>query len=141
VTAHAPVDRRVVAALGVGYLLVVAFIVFWPSSDVATGSVDRLHAWFQDAGAPDALTESRIEFVCNVLLFVPLSLLGSLLKPQWTWSSWVVVGYLATFSIELLQGLLLPDRTASMQDVVANTGGALVGAVIAWWIRHRPVPG
>jgi glycopeptide antibiotics resistance protein len=72
-----------------------------------------------------------------VLLFVPMSLLGSLLKPQWTWSSWVVVGYCATFTIELVQGLILPGRNATMQDVVANTGGALIGALIAWAIRHE----
>ena len=124
-------------AAAVLYVAVVAFIVFWPGGDMASGSVQRIHGWLQHVGAPTSVTPPRIEFVCNVLLFVPLSLLGSLLKPAWTWSSWVVVGYCATFMIELTQALLLPGRSATMQDVVANTGGALIGAVIAWAIRHR----
>lgn len=132
-----PVDRRLVAALALVYLVTVGIIVFWPGSDLATGSVDRMYDWLRAWGAPDLVTPSRIEFVANVILFVPLSLFGSLLEPDWTWSSWVVVGYCATFAIETLQGLLLPDRTATMQDVVANTGGALIGAVIAWAIRRQ----
>jgi glycopeptide antibiotics resistance protein len=126
-----------VGAAAVVYVAVVAFIVFWPGGDMASGSVQHIHAWLQNLGAPTSVTPPRIEFVCNVLLFVPLSLLGSLLKPQWTWSSWVVVGYVATFTIELIQALLLPDRSATMQDVVANTGGALIGAFAAWAIRHQ----
>ena len=120
------------------YVAVVAFIVFWPAGEMPSSSVSFLYGFFQDLGAPLQLTTSRIEFLANVAMFVPLSLLGSLLKTQWTWSSWVVVGYVATFSIELTQGLLLPDRSATMQDIVANTGGALIGALIAWAIRHGP---
>ena len=123
------------------YVAVVAFIVFWPSSDVPSSSIQHIHGWLQDVGAPAGVTAVRVEFGLNVLLFVPLSLLGSLLKPRWTWSSWVVVGYVATFSIELTQGLLLPDRSATMQDVVANTGGALMGALLAWAIRHGAARG
>jgi glycopeptide antibiotics resistance protein len=125
-----------VGAVAVLYVAVVAFIVFWPGGDMPSSAVRHIHAWLQSVGAPTAVTPTRVEFVCNVLLFVPLSLLGSLLKPEWTWSSWVVVGYCATFTIELVQGLLLPGRMATMSDVVANTGGALIGAVLAWAIRH-----
>jgi glycopeptide antibiotics resistance protein len=126
-----------VGAAAVVYVAVVAFIVFWPAGEMPSSSVSLLYEWSQRLGAPAQLTEERIEFVCNVLLFVPMSLLGSLLKPQWTWSAWVVVGYCATFTIELVQAFLLPGRSATMQDVVANTGGALIGAVIAGGIRHR----
>jgi glycopeptide antibiotics resistance protein len=126
-----------VGAVAVLYIAIVAVIVFWPAGEMPARSVSFLYEWSQRLGAPAQLTEERIEFVSNVLLFVPLSLLGSLLKPQWTWSSWVVVGYCATFSIELIQAFLLPGRSATMQDVVANTGGALIGAVAAWAIRHR----
>jgi glycopeptide antibiotics resistance protein len=125
-----------VGAVAVVYVAVVAFIVFWPAGEMPSSSVSLLYGLSQDLGAPVQLTPSRIEFLANVVMFVPLSLLGSLLMPQWTWSSWVVVGYVATFSIELTQGLLLPDRSATMQDVVANTGGALIGALLAWAIRH-----
>lgn len=118
------------------YVAVVAFIVFWPSSDVPSSSIRHIHGWLQDVGAPAGVTAVRVEFGLNVLLFVPLSLLGSLLKPRWTWSSWVVVGYCATVGVEMTQALLLPQRSPTMKDIVANTGGALIGAVIAWGIRH-----
>jgi VanZ family protein len=44
-------------------------------------------------------------------------------------------------SVEVLQGLVLPGRQAAYSDVVANTAGILVGAVlyraIRPMLRHR----
>jgi hypothetical protein len=100
-----PIDRRLVGVAAVVYAGVLGLIVLWPGGEVASGSVSRLHAWAQALGAPTEVTAERIEFAANVLVFVPLSLLGSLLKPQWTWSSWVVAGYCVTFAIEATQAV------------------------------------
>lgn len=109
------------------YLVVVAFIVWWPSAEVATGSVSGIWSVAQEAGAPTWLSPTTVEFVTNVLLFVPLSLIGNTFRPHWRWGGWLLTGLAGTLLIETVQGLFLPGRSAQTIDVVANTLGAVVG--------------
>ena len=82
-------------------------------------------------GVPPALAEgSRVEFALNVAAFVPLSLLGTLLWPRLSWRDWTAVGFVASFLVEAVQAIVLGDRSATHADVVANTLGTLVGAVL-----------
>ena len=48
-----------------------------------------------------------------------------------TWRDWTAYGFLFAGSVEVFQGLFLPERSATYVDVVANTLGALIGAVAA----------
>ena len=82
---------------------------------------------------------SRSDFVQNVLLFVPFGVLGVLADRRTAGSRGarmaVVTGFalILAATIECLQ-LFTVDRTASLNDVLANTAGALLGAVAvtAW---------
>jgi VanZ family protein len=47
------------------------------------------------------------------------------------WFVWVLAGFVAACGIEATQMLFLSGRQPSAVDVVANTLGALVGAVLA----------
>ena len=51
--------------------------------------------------------------------------------PRHHWANWVVYGFVLSCAVELVQGLVLPPRSAQFEDVVANTLGALVGALAA----------
>ena len=73
----------------------------------------------------------RVEFVLNAAMVAPPVLLASLLVPRHPWANWVVYGFVASCAVELVQGLYLPPRSAEFEDVVANTLGALAGAVVA----------
>ena len=80
----------------------------------------------------------------NLVMFVPFgaALAVATLPPRaegraarnfgsrW-WSRVVVAGFLFSVSIELAQ-LLIPGRTTDVDDVILNTVGAAVGAVIVW---------
>jgi glycopeptide antibiotics resistance protein len=75
---------------------------------------------------------SRIlEFASNIALFVPFSLLGLLCWPSRRVIAWTAAGALTSTVIELVQLLFLPHRFATVSDVVANTTGALLGALLA----------
>ena len=124
-------SEKMVAAAMVVYLATVAFIVFSPTADVPSASVAEISAFLASLGAPAWLSGARVEFVTNVLLFVPLTFLGSLLKPRWTWVTWTLLGFAASSLIELTQLVLLPGRSATVVDVVSNTLGALLGALLA----------
>ena len=123
------------------YLACLAFVLLAPSADVPSSSV----MWLADTGTRLGLPEplvvpSRVEFIANVLVLMPVSFLGSVLLPRLDWRAWTAYGFVLSGTVEMAQALLLPARSATFKDVVANTSGALVGAVaftLAVWAYDR----
>ena len=87
-------------------------------------------SWLADVG----LSQTQAEFVCNILIIAPVSAIGSILWSRTTWLTWTALAFVGACAVEITQGALLPHRTASYVDVVANTLGGLLGAlaVLAW---------
>jgi glycopeptide antibiotics resistance protein len=92
----------------------------------------------------DLGVESRADWIANILLFVPLSFLGmaTLAADQGKLgtliASLVVLVGASTLSlaIEFTQ-IFFPPRTVSINDLVAESSGAVVG-VIGWWTMGQP---
>lgn len=76
-----------------------------------------------------------IEVPANVLLFVPLGFLLTLLfRRPWVGAAIAVMLSVAAEGTQIL----LPGRQPSLRDIVANALGALIGAGVAWLIvRHH----
>jgi VanZ family protein len=126
-----PVLRLTVAVLLLGWILVLALALLAPSPAGPAWLVDRVADVLARRGAPEALTSSeRVEFGLNVAAFVPLSLLGALLWPRSTWRDWTAVGFAVSFLVEVVQAIALDARSATHTDVVANTLGTLLGALV-----------
>lgn len=112
------------------YVALVAFIVFQPVPDLASGTVWDVTTLLHDLGLdPVRVTGARVEFVLNALMFAPIPFLGSLGFPRVRWADWVVACFVGSFAIEVLQGSFLEARSAQYVDIVSNTLGGLVGAV------------
>lgn len=113
------------------YLLFLAFVLLNPSAEVPSSSVGFLVRVGEALHLPAMLVvPERVEFGANVLILVPLSLLGSVvLATRLTWRDWTALGFVLSGCVELFQGLFLSGRQASFSDVVANTSGALLGAL------------
>jgi hypothetical protein len=127
-----PALRRVIAMLLAAWVVVLAATLLAPSAAGPTWLVESVSAVGNAIGVPAALTvPERIEFVLNAAAFAPVSLLGTLLWPRWTWRDWTAVGFAASFSVEAFQAVFLSARSATYVDVVSNTSGALGGAVLA----------
>lgn len=79
----------------------------------------------------------QLEFSANVFLFVPFGVLVGVLfgRRRWAWA--VALGCAASATIEGLQFALLPGRFGTVDDVIANTLGAIIGALIARAILTR----
>lgn len=119
----------------VGVLLV---ILLDPSAATASSSVGWVAARLDALGLPAALVGgARVEFVMNALMFAPVPVLGVLALPRVTGSQWVTALFAASFAVEVVQGVLLPGRSAQLADVVSNTLGAGLGAALVWWARRR----
>jgi glycopeptide antibiotics resistance protein len=126
-------DRRLPAALLplVVYLLFLAYVFLNPSSEMPSTAVSVVGRVLLRLGLNESfMTPERVEFVCNVLILVPVPVLGSLVFPRWSWRDWTAVGFVLAGVVEVTQGLLLPARDASHADVVANTLGALLGGLV-----------
>jgi hypothetical protein len=113
------------------YALTLMVVLFSPTSHVQASLVeDLVHAL--QAVLPDAwVTFGRVEIIMNAVIIAPLTFLGSRVWPRLRWQDWTAYGFVGATTVELLQGILLPGRQASFSDIVANSAGALLGAVLA----------
>ncbi len=130
--------RRVVVALLVVYLAAVARVTLWPefATDDAFGAVDRAARWLSARGLP--VTLAGLEAVSNVVMFVPFGVLPLLLiRDRGRWWPVVPVAAVASGLIETTQLLLLPTRVATVQDVVLNTLGAVLGLAATVVVDRR----
>jgi glycopeptide antibiotics resistance protein len=91
----------------------------------------RLHSH----GVPGFVNYSFVEFTANIAFFVPVGFLGGVALQRRFWWLSAVLGFLLSCSVELAQATFLPGRVASAKDVLANTTGAIIGAVIAGLVR------
>ena len=101
------------------------------------------------SGITQGQTEVSIEeteALANVLLFVPIGLLLRLALPRLLSSLLLAVATAGSLGIEVVQYLLLPERTPSLVDVLTNSGGTAIGLVVgvdvqrlvlAWSRRRR----
>jgi hypothetical protein len=119
------------------YVVLLAVVLFSPTSHVQAGLVNDLvrvcHAVLPDSWA----TFARAEVLMNAVIIAPLSLLGSRVWPRLRWQDWTAYAFIGATFVELVQGILLPGRRASFSDIVANTIGALLGALLAALIYRR----
>lgn len=101
----------------------------WPSPpDMGRAPLlQRLLTWAHDAGLPRAFDVAALELTANIAMFVPLGLLlASSARVRTPWLA-VAAGLAFSATIETVQ-IVLPGRFPTVQDVVANTLGAGLGA-------------
>ena len=76
----------------------------------------------------------RMEIIYNVLLFVPFGFLHQQLFRS-RYRTTLLLGFLFSLCIELIQPLLSYTRIADVTDLFDNTVGTLIG-IIAWHLIH-----
>ena len=115
------------------YGVVVILIVAWPVpvDKDAHGFILKVLRLLHERDVLMFLGYTQIEFIANVAMFVPLGLLVGVLFGRHHWGWAVGVGFAASSAIEVGQFVLLPGRYGTIDDVIANTLGALVGALLA----------
>ncbi|WP_248704994.1 VanZ family protein [Curtobacterium sp. MWU13-2055] len=141
---RAPGRVRVGAVVALGaFLIAAAMIGFWhaPVDQEARPALDALLAHLRSAGAPEWLGYDFVEFAANIVFFAPLGLLLALALPPFRRWVAVVVGFTLSAGIEIGQGLMLPARSSSLDDLAANTAGTALGVaagvVLVGWFSRR----
>ena len=120
------------------YLVLLALVVFLPASQAE--QVTGIVGWAADRlaliGIPREPAAHVLEFLANVVLFVPFGGLVALAFPGTRWVAVLAAGCLVSVGIELVQ-LAIPSRVATLSDVVANTAGTGAGLLLARMRRPR----
>ncbi|MFE6735648.1 VanZ family protein [Microbacterium sp. NPDC057650] len=129
---------RVARILLAPYLVVVLLLTWLPAEDAGkvTGIVATV-AHGLEGLVPFEVGYPILEFLANVAMFMPLGALTAVAWPRLN-AGWII-GAGAVFStvIELVQ-LTMPSRYSTVSDVIANTTGMAVGALVAVaWRRAR----
>ncbi len=122
------------------YCLVLVALLAWPNGWV----LNRFTVWLYVHGRhtfPEAVPEDY-GVALNVLAWTVLVVLAGRGYPRVPPLVWVVAGAVVSVLAELGQRVLLPDREGLWADVLANTGGAVLGAAVlsAWRVHDRRVP-
>ncbi len=118
------------------YLAGLAVALLSPTSGVQSALVTHVCDFGVRLGlSPETATQGRGEFLCNALILMPVSMLGSAVWPRTNWRDWLAFSFVISGSVELAQGLLLPERSATYVDVLANTLGGLAGALVVTAVR------
>ena len=125
---------RAVAVITLLYGVALAAVVFTPIAWRLNRLTVRLYVWWlYRLRLPGHPTPEVFGFALNVLLFVPLGVLGTLLLGRWRWWLVLALGIATTLVIEFAQ-LFLPARFSDPSDLIANTLGTAVGiGVVAAW--------
>lgn len=132
-------QRRLLALLFAAYTGGLALIAFWPSPVDASAAgtlksvLERLHA----AGVPAWVNYALVESTANVALFLPFGFLAAAyLSERWAWLA-AAAGIGVSCAIEAGQYIFLPDRFATIHDVMANSLGAVLGTLVVYAFRSR----
>lgn len=114
------------------YVVILAVIGFFPTPvdrpEYAT--LTLFVAWCARNGLL-FVTYARIEFTANIFLFLPFGVLLTLIFRLRRWWIGPVFCFVCSVLIETGQGLLLPERVASVEDVISNTLGGFIGTAIS----------
>jgi hypothetical protein len=112
--------------------LIIAVITLWPGPPDPDGQ-----SWLRELlrngqvyGIPTWITYGRVEFVSNVVMFLPVGFFGALALSRHRWLV-VPAAAIASTVIETVQAMALPLRYGTVRDVISNTLGALLGYLLA----------
>lgn len=124
---------RLSAAVMLGcYILVVSVVLLTADPTLAADVIARTEQALQAQGAPAWVTwGDRVQMMLNALMFAPITALASVALPRHPWGNWVAYAFLGSGLVEVVQAFALEPRSAEYVDVVANTLGGLVGALVA----------
>lgn len=114
-------------------LVPLAFVAFWPTpvDEPMAGTLAAILDFLHRHGIPAWFNHKLIEASANVALFLPLGFVGALAFPNKHWWQIGAIGLLISGCVELGQLLFLHNRFASPIDLMTNTTGGIVGALLA----------
>jgi glycopeptide antibiotics resistance protein len=137
----ADILRKLLAPIALGsYLTVLIATSLWPKPVDGQGLLAILTSeilmFTRDISWLHWIQYNQLEALANILLYIPLGVFLEVIWPNvWTWKL-CVFPILVSVLAEGAQRLFLPDRYATVNDVIFNSMGGVLGVLIAASIRR-----
>ncbi|THG32341.1 VanZ family protein [Naasia lichenicola] len=115
------------------YLGFVGWLTLSPSlpfGDGTDGVVWRVLRALDEFPGARWLDYSDVEFAANIAMFAPIGMFFVLLFGRARWWLAMLLSVALSCAIELAQLLFFTTRVADVRDIVSNSTGAIVGAVV-----------
>ena len=131
---------QIAAGILVAYAIAVLTVTLWPTP-VDHGfqpSISRFLGVLHRHGLPVWFGYNKLEFGANIAMFLPAGFLVALLLPARRWWIALLICPAISIGIELTQAIFLSARFATVNDVIANSLGAVLGAGI-FFVVHKTV--
>ena len=126
--------RRIVMTLLVIYsafVLVITLSPQMPGSGLTSWLVRRVLASLRAREILGFVDFLFLEFLGNILMFIPLGVFVALLISRRHWWLLLFAGTVFSGFIELGQLLFLPERVPEVRDLISNSTGFILGAIVA----------
>ncbi|MBR4444812.1 MAG: VanZ family protein [Solobacterium sp.] len=129
--------RKVLYTVFYVYLCIVLFLTLMPIAMQLPQLLEGYHSpinWELFRDWRHMYGDYRLEIIYNVLLFVPFGFLHQQIF-RCRWRTTLLLGFLFSLCIELVQPLLSYTRVADVTDLFDNTLGTFIG-IITWHLIH-----
>lgn len=126
--------RRWVAILLAVYAALVMLVAAIPRP-IQTGLTPRIRgvlAWLHRHGLRDWIDYEFVEYALHVVVFVPLGILAVVAFGRRLTALAIVIGLGVCAVVEIGSANLSSDPSPSFVDLLLNTAGVLVGAVVGY---------
>lgn len=117
------------------FVLVITLSPQMPGSGLTRWLVRRVLASLRAREILEFVDFLFLEFLGNILMFIPLGIFVALLISRRHWWLLLFAGTVFSGFIELGQLLFLPDRVPEVRDLISNSTGFILGAIVAVSLR------
>lgn len=118
--------RRWILGAFIAYLIAAVLILVLPLS--YSGIVNAVAGAMEGVGI-GGFGSGWIEFVANILMFLPLGFFATALLRHHLWGVALAIGL--SVAAELIQ-IVIPAREPALRDIFANALGSALGGALAW---------
>lgn len=125
--------RGIALAVGLPFLVALGTLTLAPTrvEDRVPTLLDAVLRILREDLSWTWLGFDQLEVIANVVVFIPVGILAFVLIPRRLWGLAFLAGPALSVGIELWQAVALPERAATVLDVLANSAGATLGVAVA----------
>lgn len=117
----------------IAYLAFVGWLTLSPELPLGEGTdgfVWRILDFLDTLPGTRWLDYADVEFLANVAMFAPIGMFFVLLFGRGRWWAAMLLSFVLSCAIELAQLFFFTSRVADVRDIVSNTLGAVLGALL-----------
>lgn len=128
--------QRILLSVIILFVAAAGWLTLGPPPVADNGWLSWALGWFRSDGDVNWPAFLRLEFLANIVLFVPVGMAFYVLTGRRNWWHALILAIALSVTIEIVQGSV-GDRVPDLRDFAANALGAGIGIVVAVRVHRR----